>query len=263
MSEYLENILAFISNKKFYGPIIAIFTAIIIYNFLIFILNKLMNKGRNELEIKRNKTIIILFQNILKWITWIVVILIVLEIFGVNTGSIVAGLGIAGVVIGLALQDTLKDFIAGITIIMDNSYVVGDTIDYKGFKGEVIGVGLRSTKIKKYTGEVQTVANRNIDAVINFSQKNSNQVFEISTEYTADIDKIEKAIEKMFPKIENIDNIIKNEAKYLGVTEVTDTKVKHMFTLKCKRMTGLEVRREVIKIVKKEFDKLKIKVTIL
>ena len=54
--------------------------------------------------------------------------IMILNIYGVDTTSIIAGLGVAGVVIGLAFQDALKDIISGINIIMDNYYVVGDLV---------------------------------------------------------------------------------------------------------------------------------------
>ena len=90
--------------------------------------------------------------------------------FGVDTSSFIAGLGVASVVIGLALQDALKDIIGGINIILDNFYVVGDYVKYGDFTGQVISFGLKSTKIKDFNGNVMVVSNRNIDEIINLSQ---------------------------------------------------------------------------------------------
>ena len=58
---------------------------------------------------------------------------ILLNLYGVNTTSLIAGLGIAGVALAFGLQEALKDIVSGIGIIMDNYFVVGDVVDYNGF----------------------------------------------------------------------------------------------------------------------------------
>ena len=72
--------------------------------------------------------------------------------------SLNSSLDISGLIVGLALQDFAKDIIAGITIIVENQYAVGDTVTINGFKGEVIAVGLKTTKIKNYDGEILILA---------------------------------------------------------------------------------------------------------
>ena len=91
---------------------------------------------------------------------------IVLFLFGVNIKSLVAGLGIVTTIIGLALQDTLKDIINGIHIITENYFIVGDIVKYNGFTGTVIEFGLKSTKIKNHAGETMMVNNRNIYEIV-------------------------------------------------------------------------------------------------
>ena len=73
-----------------------------------------------------------------------------MTVYGVDVTSVLAGLGIVGVVLGFALQDLAKDIIAGFSIIFENQYAIGDTISINGFKGEVIFLGLKTTKIKNY-----------------------------------------------------------------------------------------------------------------
>src|SRR5574344_2282365 len=147
-----EEIINFIGSPKFYAPIIIILVSLIIYNIIGSLLDKATIKGKTELEKKKRKTIIILLHNITKYIIAIIAILSILNVYVINTTSILAGLGIVGVVIGLALQDALKDIIGGINIILDNFYVVGDYVKYGDFTGQVISFGLKSTKIKDFNG---------------------------------------------------------------------------------------------------------------
>jgi small conductance mechanosensitive channel len=75
-------------------------------------------------------------------------------------------------VIGLAFQDMIKDFIAGIAIIVENQFSVGDTViaQADGFKGTVTNIGLKTTEITNDKGEVKIMANHNIDGLINCSR---------------------------------------------------------------------------------------------
>ena len=95
----------------------------------------------------------------------------ILDIFGIDTKTLIASLGVVGLVAGLAVQDTLKDFVAGMSIILENQYRVGDTITIKGFRGEVISLGIKSTRLRSLTGEIMIVPNHLIEEVINHSLK--------------------------------------------------------------------------------------------
>lgn len=182
-------IIEFAESVKFYGPIIVILGAIFIYSVISIVLNKATIRGKTEYERKKRKTVILLFQNITKYVCLIFAILMILNIYGVNTSSIIAGLGIASVVIGLALQDALKDIISGINIIMDNYYVVGDYVKYGDFTGIITSFGLKSTKIKDFNGNVLNIANRNIDKIINISQERHVIYLRVPTAYEASEEK--------------------------------------------------------------------------
>ena len=127
----LEKLLDFLKSPKFYGPIFIVVLSVVIYKVVERIIDKASINGKNDLEKKRRLTIILLLKNIIKYVIMIFAGLAILNIYGVNTTSVLTGLGIVGVVIGLALQDALKDIIGGINIIMDNYFVVGDLVTYK------------------------------------------------------------------------------------------------------------------------------------
>ena len=137
-----------IPSPKFYQPIIYIAIGLIL-NFIVSkVVGKITSKGNNAKD-KRKTTIINLVKSIIKYLILIIVVLGILDAYGVDTTSIIASLGVAAAVIGLAFQDILKDFLAGITIIFDNKYAVGDIIEINGFTGTVTSLGLRTTKIKE------------------------------------------------------------------------------------------------------------------
>ena len=148
--------LDFIKSEKFILPLVYIIIGCIFLRVVTAIIKKI---SKNKYVDNKKKTIISLIKNIIKWLIFIFVTLSILSVYGVDTTGIIASLGVAGLVIGLALQDIIADFVSGIFILFDDQYTIGDIIEINGFKGEVIGFGLMSTKIKKYTGDVLILAN--------------------------------------------------------------------------------------------------------
>ena len=96
----------------------------------------------------------------------VLVALAVLQINGINVSSLIAGLGIASAIFGLALQDYLKDVIMGMHIMRDNYFQDGDIVTYNGMEGLVVNFNMRTTKIRSLaTGQVLSVSNRNISEI--------------------------------------------------------------------------------------------------
>lgn len=259
MIEILKGILNILTKKEVYGVIVTIAVSYFVYQTATIILNEIMNYGQNHYERKKRKTVTNLFQNIIKYIILIFAVLAIFSIYGINIGGIVASLGIAATVIGLALQDTFKDIINGISIITENYFIVGDIVQYKTFTGEVIEFGLKSTKIKNTNGEVMVVANRNILELVNLSQKEQVVSIDIAIANTIDSKEVEKVIEKkILPRFETIKFVNKNSIEYLGVNEIASTHIKYLVRFSCEREKNLQAKRDANKIILEELTKAEI-----
>ena len=81
----------------------------------------------------------------------LITLLVILEANGIDTKSLLASFGVAGLVAGLALQDLLKDFIVGMSLIFEGEFAIGDWVSINGFKGEVLPSNLRITKLRSAT----------------------------------------------------------------------------------------------------------------
>ncbi len=165
-----------ISLKKLINSALYILFILAVYLILRRVLKVTFEKagGRKASPAQRQriKTISQMLSSILRYLFLIIILLVILSILGVNVTSLLAGLGILTAVIGLAFQDMIKDFIAGIAIIAENQFCVGDTViaQADGFKGTVTNIGLKTTEITNEKGEVKILANHNIDGLINCSR---------------------------------------------------------------------------------------------
>lgn len=256
MIDFLKAIINVLTKKEVYGVVITLAISYFAYKTLVIILDEIINYGKNSYEKKKRTTVTKLFQNIAKYFVIIIAFLIILSIYGVNVGAMLASLGIAATIIGLALQDTFKDIINGISIITENYFIVGDVVKYNTFSGEVIEFGLKSTKIKNVNGEVLIVANRNILEIVNLSQKEQAVVINIPAAYEHSVEQVEKIINKnILPKLEQIENVNQESVKYLGVNELAATHIKYLVQFSCKRETQWQAKRDANKIILDELAK--------
>ena len=182
----------------------------------------------------------------------------ILSTYGVNTTSIIASLGAVSVIIGLAFQDIIKDFLAGIFIIFDNAYAVGDYIEINGFKGEVISLGFKTTKIKSFSGEVKILSNSSFTEVINCTMNHSKLVITVPFSYNEKIEKIEKALNKVKEKIEENKDVYTMDL--LGVDKFDDSSMHYAILIECVPMKHIGIKREVLKLIKQTFDTDKIEI---
>lgn len=128
-----------------------------------------------------------IFGSIIKYLIWIISIIIILSIWEINIVPALTGLGLLGVVVGLGAQKFINDLISGFFIIFEEHFDVGDVIEVNNFKGIVIDMGLKTTKIESWKGEIKILPNGSIDNCINYSKNNSLAVIEIFINFNEDI----------------------------------------------------------------------------
>jgi small-conductance mechanosensitive channel len=95
-------------------------------------------------------------------VLWLIIVLIALDNLGVHVTTLVAGLGISGVAVALAVQNVLGDVFAALSIITDKPFVVGDAITVDNFTGTVESIGIKSTRVRSTTGEQIIFANTDL-----------------------------------------------------------------------------------------------------
>jgi small conductance mechanosensitive channel len=217
----LISIFGFEIHEKVIYTLLTLAVGYLIYRLLLYLVNKsfALRMKRFKVDERRQKTTNIIINNIIRYTFGIILIFTILGILGVNASAIVASIGVVGLAIGLAIQDTLKDILAGIFILVENQYAIGDIIMIGSFKGEVIFLGLKTTKLRSETGEIKILSNRNIAEIINYSLEKTSDYIDIDLAYDND----ENTVNKMFDEvIVKLSKETKGLIKYLGIIHIGD-----------------------------------------
>lgn len=207
---------------------------------------------------KRQQTIFRIFSGTLKIIIWLVVLMMVLPEFGINVGPILAGAGILGVALGFGAQWIVRDFLAGLFIILENQYRVGDVVCFDGTCGLVEDINLRKTILRDLDGTVHHIPNGEIKKTSNLSKGFSRVNLNVGVAYKENLDKVTKVLNKVGEDLAKdpqwIDSIIK-APQVLGVDDFADSAVIIKVLGDTKPLKQWDVSRELRKRIKAAFDK--------
>ena len=248
--ERINDFLKSINNMNIIKSIIIIIISILLYKGILY----LFNKSEKRISNRRRKTYFKLIRNLIKYIFSIITILILLQINGIDVTSLLAGVGIAGAIVGLAVQDWLKDIIRGTTILSDTYFEVGDIVKFGEIEGKVLVVGLQTTKIQDLrTSNILSIANRNIEKI----EKVSNLIYvKIPMPYADELtnEELESAIEN----IKDNDNV--SDCRYKGVNNLAESCINYLIEIECDQNAKLQVNRDALRCILKEFEKNNISV---
>ena len=236
---------------------IIIAISIIIYNIIAYFFKKIIkNKTDIDNSAKRKITFYNLLLSIIKYIVMIMTFIFVLQVFGINISAMLAGVGIVGAIIGLAVQDALKDIIRGTTLLTDDYFKVGDLVKIGDNTGEVIFMGLKTTKIKDiYTNNTVSIANRNIEKVEILS---SSLFINVPMPYETKLKDAESAMDDLVKEILKLKNV--KEAAYSNVSKLGESSIEYRINAKINNKYKLAVSREINRCIIEVLAKHKISI---
>lgn len=166
--EFLQNLIPWLFSHGL--KIVLILAAAFLTNW---ILKAFINKGvmkavdgrLGRAQEKRAKTLISIFRGTLKFIIGIVALLMILPEFGLSVAPLLAGAGLVGLAIGMGSKEIISDFLAGLFIILEDQYHVGDRVKIAGVEGEVKEISLRRTVVKEESGLFHSIPNGQIKTI--------------------------------------------------------------------------------------------------
>ena len=208
----------------------------------------------------RSETIGHLLLSVLKYGGAIGVFFYCLYLIGVDSTSLLASAGILSLVIGLGAQSLIKDILAGIFIVFEGEFRVGDIVTIGGYRGKVMDIGLRTTKIMGVDGNIKIYNNSEISGVLNMTQATSFALCQINIEYGQDIEYVEDVLKRELPAIQKAYPVIIEGPSLYGVNALEDSGVTLLIAAKCKEDDIYTVKRVMNKEVLKIFYKYGINV---
>ena len=245
MENLKEAVTNLMQNQLFHSVVIILVSFFIYRVIHKIIMNGEKNSKINETISKRSKTYFKMIINILRYVFIVITILIVLQTNGVDVSSMLAGVGIASVIIGLAVQDALKDIIRGMNIISDNYFSIGDYVKFGEIEGKVVEIGLRTTKISDIkSGTIVSIANRNIEQAGVYGDW---IYITIPMPYEVSIEKAEETIGEIMQELEAQEEI--SECSYKGVSSLDDSCIQYLLGIHSKAEVRYQVKRDSLRIV--------------
>lgn len=215
---------------------------------------KIRMKSPLRMSERRENTLIRLLDNVAAYLIYFISLLMILTEFNIDVKALLAGAGVVGLAIGFGAQNLVKDVITGFFIIFEQQFAVGDFVRINNFEGTVEEIGLRTTKLKNWTGELHILPNSSILEVTNFSVHNSIAVVDVSIAVEEDVDKAQAIIDEVVrEKTPDFPEMVA-EPEVLGIQAVNSTEIIIRVTAEVLPMTHFKVTRELKRAIKVRLD---------
>ncbi|MFC1800800.1 mechanosensitive ion channel family protein [Nanoarchaeota archaeon] len=249
-------------NMAFFILFVLSVTSIISKVFRVIVPKWLKVKRKYE----KTPKLISMFLNIL---LYIIAALIILDHFNVEITPMIATLGLGGLAVGLALQNTLSNFFAGIHLLTDKPIRVGDFVELEkaSITGNIEDIGWRSTRIKTLGNNIVVIPNSKLaeSVITNVSKPDQNMtlMIECGVSYESNLDKVEKVTVDVAKKVQNtVEGAVKDHTPTMRFIKFGDSNINFNVFLRIEsRLVKFPVRHEFIKALKSEFDKKGIEIS--
>jgi small conductance mechanosensitive channel len=240
---------------------INVVTAVVVFfvgkwvvNLVVNGLMKAMQKGDLDITLRR------FIGNLARMLLMLFVIIAAINQLGVQTASLIALLGAAGLAVGLALQGSLSNFAAGVLIVLFRPYKVGDWIEGGGISGAVEEVQILTTVLKTGDNKRVIVPNSQImgTTITNYSANETRRVdLVVGVSYGDDIDKVRKELQDL---VAADDRILDDPAVTIAVSELADSSVNFVVRPWVKTADYWGVYFDLTEAIKKRFDEVGISI---
>lgn len=227
------------SGNSWLLTILVLCLSFVIHFVINFLTRLLSGKGR------KGKTVSALIRSLTKYVLIIVDIAIIFTLWGVNVASVLAGVGIVTLIVGLGCQTLIQDVIAGLFIVFDDYFAVGDICIIDGFRGTIVDIGLKSTKLKDAGGNIKSINNSSITTVVDLSREDSLVTVEFTASYNENPVRVEGILLKELPNIKARLPQITSDISYKGVSNMNDSDISYLVACRCKEGDRFQVTRDL------------------
>ncbi|MDU2558364.1 MULTISPECIES: mechanosensitive ion channel family protein [Anaerococcus] len=256
-------------KNKIIFALVAVAIIFVASKIILKILKKLVNKllegkavQKSSLNQNKVNTISNAIYSVIRVVIIFIAITLILDVFGINTSTLIATAGVGGVALALGTKTVIEDFIKGILIIVDDKIRVGEWIKVAGIEGEVEDIDFRVTKIRDFNGSLHIIPNSQITSVQNFNRGEMIAEATFSVSYDTPLDEIKEMVDdiskKLLDKEENKGLFIER-FKIFEINSLEAFSYKVRITAKVKDGEQWQIGRQARETIKYEMEKRKIK----
>jgi small conductance mechanosensitive channel len=192
--------------------------------------------------------------NLVYWLVMLFVIIAAINHVGIETTSLIAVMGAAGLAVGLALQGSLSNFAAGVLIVIFRPYRVGDYVEAAGVAGTILQVQILTTMMKTPDNKEIIVPNSQImgSIITNYSANETRRIdMVVGVGYGDDLDKVRKVLQDL---VDADERILKDPACLIAVSELADSSVNFVVRPWAKTADYWAIKFDLTEAIKKRFD---------
>lgn len=271
MIEQIENqemIRELMKNKLIYGAI-SIILVVLVSKIILNLLRKVIDKflgGRvvKKSDVNKNKisTISKALYSVIRIVIIFIAITMILDIFGINTSTLIATAGVGGVAIALGTQTLIADFIKGIFIILDDKIRVGEWIMAAGVEGEVEALDFRVTKVRDFDGSLHIIPNSEITTVRNFNRGFMASEATFSVSYDTSLEEVKDMVAKVsneLSQMEEYKKVFKEKFEIFEIKDLNEFAYKVRIIARVRAGLQWEISRQARLLIKREIEERNIK----
>lgn len=237
------------------GRLLAALAILVIGYIIAQITTKIVWRALKRSRVRDNVLLIRFTLGAIKWTIMIFVLIMALGQIGINVTALVAGVGVAGLVIGFALKDVLANFASGVLLIVRQPFKVGDFVQAGGEEGFIEELNVFSTVLRTPDNKAVVLPNAKVwgDTIINYAGYETRRMeLKVGISYSSDMDKAIAVVKKIMKEDKRI---LKEPEPFVGVTELGESSVNLIIRPWVKLADYWNVHFDLTKKIKEEFDK--------
>lgn len=183
-----------------------------------------------------------------------------LALIGVDTTTLLASAGILSIAISFGAKELVSDILSGLFIIFEGEFRVGDIIMVGDWRGTVVEIGVRTTKIEDGSKNIKVIRNSNVSDVINMTKQSSYASCDVGIEYGESLERVENILAQELPFIRKRLPAIQDGPFYKGVVSLGDNSVNIRIVVQCDESDRIQLERDLNREMKLLFDKYDISI---
>ncbi len=268
------DVLALLSSpwgQRVLGSLFSITSTLLVVVFVYELLHRAIERKLNKRDAQgrvvqanaRARTILPMVQKAAMIILGVIISLVVLSEVGINIAPLLAGAGVLGVAVGFGSQTLVKDFLTGLSIILEDNLAVGDWVTIGGNRGVVENLSIRTVRLRDVNGSLHIMPFSAISVITNESKIFSYAMMDVGVSYDSNLDRVMEVIRKTGDAMQadpEFQKTILEPIEVMGVEALGDSSVVIRSRIKTKAGKHAILRRAFLLAIKKAFDAEKIEI---